>query len=401
MQSTAAGRGARQSTLRSLNLALVAEAVFARPGDLTRADVAQATGMTRSTVSRLVDQLVAGGILAEDPAVVRGGRGRPGVPLRPASGTFVGLGLEASVGHLASCAVDLAGEVMASRIVNLDLAGSEPGTTLGQLASLGHQTLLDLPPTATLVSVRVALPGIVDHEAAILLRAPNLGWTNVEVRPAMASLPTPVPIGVDNEADCAAVTIAQSAPGQSDPLDSFLYVSGNVGIGSASVVAGQVVAGPHGWAGELGHVCVDPHGPRCGCGASGCLETFAGRRALVKASGQADWAGFLAAVSSQDKRARTATDAAGRALGIALAGALNLLDLSHVVLGGHLAEIADAVTPLVRAELQVRVLAAPFTPLTVNARHAAEAPGALGAAYQGVLSLIANPARVLDVVDDD
>ncbi|WP_232547462.1 ROK family transcriptional regulator [Propioniciclava soli] len=376
---------------------LVAQAVFARPGEFTRADVAGATGMTRSTVSRLVDQLVAGGILAEDDPAQRG-RGRPGVPLRPAPGTFVALGLEANVGHLASYVIDLAGRVLARRFVTDDLAGSDADATLARLADLGAETLADAPAGAHLLSAHVALPGIVDHDAGVLLRAPNLGWSQVAVLPHLARWASERTLtGLDNEADCAALTIAQPAPGYPGDLDSFVYVSGNVGIGSSTVLGGQVLAGRHGWAGELGHVCVDPDGPVCGCGARGCLEAVAGRRALLAASGRDDWDVLVAdaAAPDPDPALAAALTRAGRALGIALSAALNLLDLSHVVLGGHLAELADALTPAVRAELDTRVLSGPFEPVQVSVRTAAEAPGALGAAYHGIATLLADPARVL------
>lgn len=381
---------------------LVAQAVFARPGEFTRADVASATGMTRSTVSRLVDQLVAGGVLTEDDPAQRG-RGRPGVPLRPAPGTFVALGLEANVGHLASYAIDLTGAVLARRFVADDLAGSDADATLARLAELGRETLADVPAGARLLSVHAALPGIVDHEAGVLLRAPNLGWSQVAVLPHLAPLASGRAVtGIDNEADCAALTIAHPAPGREGDLDSFIYVSGNVGIGSATVLGGQVLAGRHGWAGELGHVCVEPDGPRCGCGAHGCLEAVAGRRALLRATGRSDWSGLVAdavgADAAPDPVLADALSRAGRALGIALSAALNLLDLSHVVLGGHLAELAEPLTPPLRAELDARVLSGPFAPVQVSIRTAAEAPGALGAlgaAYHGIHTLLADPARVL------
>lgn len=392
--TTPSPQSARQSTLRSLNLALVARAVFARPGEVNRADVAHATGMTRSTVSRLVDQLVAGRILAEDDPV-RAGRGRPGVPLRPAAGTVVSLGLEANVGYLASYAVDLSGTVLARRWDPVDLAGSDPKATLSRLADLGRATLARIPRSTRLVAVRIALPGIVDHAAGTLLRAPNLGWSGVDARGPFAALAEPALIAVDNEADCAALTVAQPAPGQADDGESFLYVSGNVGIGSATVVQGRVSPGPHGWAGELGHVCVDPDGPRCGCGATGCLEAVAGTRALLAAACEPDWVALRGAIEQQQPQAIRAVHSAGRSLGIALAGALNLLDLSHVVLGGPLADLMDALAPPLRAELDARVLAAPFEPLTLEARTSADAPGALGAAYQGILDVVADPAAYL------
>lgn len=388
--------GARQATLRTINLSTVARAVFAAPGSLTRADIAGASGLTRSTVSRLVDQLVAGGILGEgDPARPQG-RGRPGVPLGPAEGTFVSIGLEANVGYLAATAIDLTGTVLAHRMVQEDLAASDPDATLHRLAALGKEVLRQAPNR--LLGVRVALPGIVDRGAGILLRAPNLRWREVDVRATLAGLaPEGSVVGVANEADCAAMTIAHRLPGSLDPdLESFMYVSGNVGIGSATVTAGRMFGGDHGWAGELGHVCVDPDGPACGCGARGCLEAIIGRSALLRSSGHDTWEALLAAAGTPGPRLESTLERAGRALGVALSGALNLLDLSEVVLGGHLAALAPALLPTVTDELDRRVLAAPFAPVCVRTRTTRDAAGALGAAYLGVLDMLDDPATILD-----
>ena len=108
---------ARQSSLRTSNLALVARQVFASPGPVSRAAVATATGMTRSTASRLADELVATGILAELAPAPSAGPGRPAVPLTPAAGTFIAIGLEVNVSHMAVRAIDLSGEVLAERVV--------------------------------------------------------------------------------------------------------------------------------------------------------------------------------------------------------------------------------------------------------------------------------------------
>ena len=130
----AGAASARQSTLRTANLALVARQVLSSPEPVSRADVAAATGMTRSTASRLADDLVAAGILAElDPAPATG-PGRPAVPLAPPRGTFMALGLEVNVAHMAVRAIDLSGQVLAEHVVVDDFADSDPATVLARLA---------------------------------------------------------------------------------------------------------------------------------------------------------------------------------------------------------------------------------------------------------------------------
>ncbi|MDO5287642.1 MAG: ROK family transcriptional regulator [Actinomycetia bacterium] len=390
-------QGARQSTLRELNLGLVARQVFAQPGALTRADIAAATGMTRSTVSRLVDTLIAVGLLTEGVAEPRSRRGRPGTPVCPASDTYLALGLEANVAHLAATVVDLTGAVQGRVVVPSDNAGKEPATVLAQLGGLGREVLRDAP--GELLSVRVALPGIIDHTRTVLLRAPNLGWSQVNLAAGLRAggLDLSAGLKAGNEADFAALTIAMSAPGRLTGPETFLYVSGNVGIGSATVRQGQVWSGPHGWAGELGHLCVDPDGLRCGCGARGCLETVAGRAAVLRAAGCSGWGQLLQALERRDPTVVAAIETVGRALGIALSAALNLLDLPVVVLGGHLADLGPQILPVVRTELAERVLAAPFAQVQVELRCLDdEAPAALGAAYAGVIDLLADPSAVVE-----
>lgn len=376
-------------------MASVARAVFARKGTPTRADIASVTGLTRSTVSRLVDELVAGGILSEDEPAPPLGRGRPGVPLRAATDTYVSLGLEANVEYLACYAVDLTGEVLARRIERGNWTGADPGSTLSALAGLAREVFGTVPGVP--LGVQVALPGIVAPEAGLLLRAPNLRWSEVDVRTPLAGLVPPgKQVGVANEADCAALAIAHERPGRLRPdLSSFIYVSGNVGIGSATIAAGQTQGGNHGWAGELGHVCVDPAGPTCGCGAAGCLEAFLGRSALLRRCGYTAWTDLVAAAASPDPGLRPHLDEAGHALGIALSSALNLLDVSEVVIGGQLAALAPALLPATRAELDRRVLAAPYAPVRISYSTTTDALGALGAAYRGVLEMLNDPAASL------
>ncbi|MGJ6979952.1 ROK family transcriptional regulator [Aestuariimicrobium soli] len=384
--------GASQATLRELNLASVAKVLFAH-APLSRAEVATRTGLTRSTVSRLVDELIANGVVVDQLPSGGGGRGRPAVPITPAAATWLGLGLEVNIGHLAARLLDLTGAVVAEHVLTADLTGSDPHRTLTSLARAGADLLRQAPSTARVVGARLALPGLVDSAQGILLRAPNLGWRMVPAGSVVAeALGGDVGVRVGNEADFAALTVAREAPGRPSGHTDFLYVSGEVGIGSALIRGSEWVGGRHGWAGEIGHICVDPGGLPCGCGARGCLETVAGQRALHRAAGVTDHAALVTALAAGDPRAHEAVTDAGRALGLALAGALNLLDVSVIVLGGHLGALADDLMPTLSDELATRVLAAPFEHPTIESVVVDNAPAASGAAHAALEAVLADPA---------
>lgn len=387
----------RQSSLRSLNLAIVTQRVFGASEPLSRADVAADTGLTRSTVSRLVDDLIAGELIEETPPQAFGQRGRPAVPLVPAGKTWVALGLEVNVGRMAARLVDLAGHTRAEERVELDLRNSDPAWVIEELAALGRSVLSQAGTDVTLAGVQWAIPGLVDAERGTLLRAPNLGWWDVPARALLARALEldPSLIDVGNESDYAAQTVAWDAPGRPSRREEFLYLSGEIGIGSSLVKAGGVVTGGHGWAGEIGHVCVDRNGPVCACGARGCLEVYVGSSALHAWAGVPDTDTLLARIESRDARACDAVNEAAAILGVALAGALNLLDVANVVLGGHLGRLLPAMRSGIEAELRQRVVAAPFEAIGITAVPEERDMPSLGAAYTALHRVLEHPAQWL------
>lgn len=388
---------ARQGNLRASNLSLVARLVFASDTPPARADVAKATGMTRSTASRMVDDLVAAGIVGESTPEPSTRRGRPSTPLQPHAGTFVALGLEVNVGHVAARLVDLTGDVVAAADATGDNVGASPAETLAGVAALGRKCLDRLPAGATLAGIALAAPGLIDTPTQMVLRAPNLGWRNVDPRPLLSdgglSEIDDVDFTLANEADCAAIYVGHERPGRPGPLAAFLYLSGEVGIGSALVVDGSVSLGARGWAGEIGHTCVDPTGPRCGCGATGCLERYAGTQALTEMVGAESIEGVRDAYLAGDPVAVEAIVRAGRGLGLALANAGNLLDITTIVLGGDLAVLVEQYRPLIEHELDTRLLARPFIEPTLLAATPDHAAPAFGAAYVALDRILDDPAR--------
>ena len=245
----------------------------------------------------------------------------------------------------------------------------------------------------------LALPGLVRDNT--LLRAPNLGWS--DIRPAEVLAPVLDRLGaglvVENEADLAALTTARVRPGAPGEHRDFIYLSGENGVGAGIVRNSEVWLGANGFAGEIGHIQVDPKGPECGCGNRGCLERFAGRRAILNAAGLPRGAGseeLLKAceddASPHHERARRAVDAAADALGIALGTAINILDIPAVVLGGHLAPLTGLLAPPLQKILNRRVLASRWSAPQILPAPDDETPGATGGAWSLLEGVIADPA---------
>ncbi|WP_139720729.1 ROK family transcriptional regulator [Serinicoccus chungangensis] len=386
---------ARQSSVRATNLGVVLRCLCAAPEPLSRAGVAAATGLTRSTVSRLVDDLVGGGLVEEGSATTVG-PGRPGTPLTP-SGRVCALGLQVNAAHVAVRLIDLRGVVRAESRSEPDLVGSEPTAALRLLDGHLRECLAAVPEGGRVVAAGMALPGVVDTAGQRLLTAPNLGWREVAPARWVHPLLPGTPLTLGNEANLAAHAFAQPAPGRPGPFSHFVYVSGEIGIGGAVVVDAEVQAGRHGFAGELGHMTFRPGGDPCPCGADGCLERYAGRLAMTRRAGLPDGT-TLAELGERAEQghpgSREALDLAAEALGVVLAGVVNLLDVPTVVLGGEIGDLARQLGPAVEDRLRRRVLAAEWMSVTV-ARDEDDVAGATGGALRLLTDVVADPVAHL------
>lgn len=393
------GARATQAGVRRANLSLVLRTACGADEPLSRADLAATTGLTRATASVLVDLLVADGLLDEQGMRQTGGRGRPATPLIPGEQTMA-LGLRVDARLLAARVLDLRGRIVAEFAEEVEVADRPPRVVLQRLARRARRLVDGLPPAARVVGVGLALPGLVDREREVLLRAPNLGWVEVRLPGALRGVAgSGAPVHAANEADLAARAFAAPIPGRRGRYEDFLYVSGGVGVGGAAVLGGVVAPGSRGLGGEVGHVCVDPAGPRCGCGSSGCLEQYAGTGAILRAAGLAGGArpaDVVRRVEAGDARAAAAVDGAVNALGIALAGVLNVLDLPTVVLGGDLAELAPVVVPGLEQRLRERVVSSSWTQTQLVAASRDSATAATGAALTCLDDVLDDPAAYLN-----
>ncbi|MDG4795931.1 ROK family transcriptional regulator [Micromonospora sp. WMMD1082] len=403
VNAPAAPAGAvRQGSLRELNLALVLGRIAAAPSPPSRAALAAETGLTRATVSAVVEDLVAGRLVTEADPTPRAGAGRPARGLMLAHDGPAGLGLEVNVDYLAACVVDLAGEVRHHTVRRADLRPVSPVDALGRLAELAAHARADVEAQGlTLAGAALGVPGLVDGAGRVRL-APNLGWRDVPVPELLAAHPPltetvgDVPaLVVENEANLAALGELHAGGGPG----SFLHISGEVGIGAGIVLDGALFRGARGWSGEIGHIPVRPDGPACRCGGRGCLELYAGQEAILSAAGLVG--ADLPADTGPTRLAQLAEAGqptvlralaqAGTAIGVTVASVVNLLDLDTVVLGGGYAPLTGWLRPPVLAEIERRVLTAAWSPVTVRPATLGGTAAAVGAAGSVVRRIIARP----------
>ncbi|WP_405499418.1 ROK family protein [Streptomyces niveus] len=398
---TSLGPKADKETVRRHNLSLVLRAVRDE-GEATRAGVAARVGLTRAAVSSLVEQLLDSGFLSESGKTFSGQAGRPGTVLKVTRSGPAGIGVEINIDYVSVCVVDLSGTDRVRLTEHLDNRGAAPAEVLARGARIAARTLdsaaeQDLSP----VGVQLALPGLV--AGGTVRQAPNLGWNQVpaeelfaaalaEAGPAAPALP----VRSENEANLAA--LAELWFGGLGGIRSFLYLSGEIGVGGALVLDGELLRGANGFAGEIGHVVVDADGPLCRCGARGCLEQYAGQSALLRGAGLDENAGvpgvaeLEALARDGDERAVAAIGEAGRMLGRVLSGAVNLFDPDAVVLGGIYRGLMPWLSPPADGELTDRVVSG-LWPYDSGRLRASSSAGdaARGAAALVVRAILADP----------
>jgi predicted NBD/HSP70 family sugar kinase len=399
VRAPAARAGAH--SVRAHNLSVALHQVVTAPEPVSRAGIAAATGLSRATASRLVDALVSAQLVSELPPRTPVAAGRPAAGLVVSGSGPAGLGLEINVDYVAVCVVDLRGASRYREVAAGDQRGRSPAHVMASLAELASTALAKAAAEGLhVVAATVALPGLVDVAEGRLRLAPNLGWRNVDVvallqrHEALAGLA----IGIDNEANLAAM--AELATGKHGR--TFLHISGEVGIGSGIALDGAIFRGSRGWSGEIGHVTVHSGGRLCSCGARGCLEQYAGLDVIVR-EGLGAAAGnttgdaapvelLLAEARRGNRRLIAALDEAGSALGIAVASALNMLDLDRVVLGGIYSPLAPYLIPTLEREIQARLVSAQWAAVSICASTLRAGSAVLGAGQVVVREVLAHPA---------
>lgn len=337
-------------------------------GPRSRARLATDLGLTRSAASAVVAELEELDLVREG-GIERGAVGRPGTTVELAGRTVCGIGAEINVNHVATIALDLAGTVVAEHRLALDANKFSVDEVLDRLVELVERTDADVTATgARTVGVTVGVAGLLDRTREVLTIGPNLRWRDVPVGAELRGrLGAAYPVRIENEGNLAA--IAEAVPG--DPnRQNILVIFGEVGVGGGIVADGRLLRGHQGYAGEFGHMIVEPGGRRCGCGRIGCWETVSGLRALLDAAADPDDPVRDPALSLDeriaeinrradlaDTRTLAALDQVGGWVGIGAAMLANAINPGAIVLSGYFAEVGDRMRPAIEEQLSAGVLA--------------------------------------------
>jgi predicted NBD/HSP70 family sugar kinase len=357
---------------------------------LSRADLAKRIGLNRSTVSSIVAQLLHAGLIQETCRQTDR-LGRPGLSLaiNPEGGCAVGVELDAA--SVRVVLTDFTAKSVWRRSLQLDCDGHQDDYLRGAEEMVRKALLRAQSMGQRVLGIGVALPGLVDVLCGELRYAPSLHWHDIPFR-ARWSKSFGLPVLIENSANAAALGeyyfgVAQNVP-------NFLYIGAGATMSGGIVINGELFRGRGGFAGEMGHMTLDPAGAQCNCGRKGCWETLVGpvqvvaeyrRRApradqvLQEGSEESDFAKVVHAAEAGDLAAEAVLQQMGENLGIGIANLVNIFNPQLVVLGGCYSLAHETVIPMIKETVKRHSLFPMRTALSVLPSQRGVDDGILGA----------------------
>jgi glucokinase-like ROK family protein len=368
-------------------------------GGLSRDALANRASFSKTRANATVAGLLDQGLLEEAGLQSSSGGRRPEtLRLHHGLGVLLGADLGATGLEVAVLTPDL--QVLASHREAADVRRG-PGLVLSRVRALMAELLAQCGKTARdVVAIGIGVPGPVDFETGQLVNPPLMPeWDSFSIRDDLRA-DYSAPVFVDNDVNLMALgELWRLQRG----LQNFLVIKIGTGIGCGIVCHGEVYRGANGSAGDVGHICVDPHGPRCHCGNLGCVESMAGGPAIAAQAIEAARAGespMLAAVLAErstitpfdvgqasragDAASNAIVQRAGALIGQMLASIVNFFNPSHVFIGGGITRIGPLFLASLRQSVYHRSLALSTRHLEIQYTPLGEQAGVIGA---GVLAM--------------
>lgn len=392
-------------SLRELNRGRVIDALRGR-GTASRAEIARATGLSRSTVSSIVSDLIEAGLLterAEATGVAHGeAGGRPPVllSLNPSAGLAVGVDFGHT--HLRVAVSDLSHEVLAEARRELDVDHSAD-EGLDAAAELVDEVLNEAKVDRNgVIGVGMGLPGPINRSTGAVGSSSILpGWVGVNASMEMERR-LRLPVKVENDANLGA--LAEVVWGSGRGYSDVIYIKLSSGVGAGLLFGGRLHEGSGGTAGEIGHIPAHNGTAICRCGSKGCLETVASARAIAEQVGASRGESvspreLLELIANRDPAATRLIGEAGREIGVALASICNLVNPNCVIIGGDLSAAGELITEPVIESIRRYAINSAAEQVSVVAGVLGERAELLGAlalvlhATDGIIGA-GSPARV-------
>lgn len=362
-----------------------------RERTISRAELARVTGLSRSTVSAIVEDLLETGLISFRGAGESQG-GRPPVILGFDDDALALVGVDLGASHVSVIVTNLRGEARAWR-TRAHNVRPDPEGSLTLVRELVDACLTEAAvPRDQLVGVGVGVPSPVNprHPGKLSpLVMPR--WRDIDVAERFRAI-YGCPVLVDNDANLGA--LAELWWGAGVGGRDLVFVKVGTGIGAGHIIGGAIYRGATGVAGEIGHLTIDPNGPPCVCGLTGCLATYVGTEALLARTREAlaadrtstltpeglDLAALVGAAHCGDPLAVRMIGDAGRRLGTAIASLVNLNNPGQVILGGGLVRAGDILLEPLRDTLRRRTLWLALDDFTIEIGKLGERDIAIGAA---------------------
>src|SRR6266446_1624060 len=343
------------SWLRDRNRQRVLDVLRIR-GRTSQADIARATGLSRTTIHTLIGELKEEEVVVEvDGRPAGAGSGRPAVQLVLQKTSRAVLGIDFGHSHVQVAVADLAHNVLAERRTELDV-DHEAANALDASARMIEEVLVEAGvQRAAVICAGIGIPGPVDRARGTVGSANILpSWRGLHIATEMEAR-LGMPVEIENDANCGA--LAELTWGAGRDCSNFAYIKAATGIGAGLVVDAKLLRGASGTAGEIGHTTLDEAGALCYCGNRGCLETVASGPAILQLVGQGrsealTLAQVIELAAEGDVRCRRAISDAGREIGVAVAGLCNLINPERVIIGGLLSRGGDLLLQPIRDSIR-------------------------------------------------
>lgn len=364
--NTRSFRRATRTTTREINRQIVLNLVHEHQG-ISRAELARQMGVARGSVTPLVKDLLADGLVYERSAE-NTSRGRRPKLLYVRTGDRLAVGIDIRSSRTSLMLGDFAGLEISTERFPTPL---DPDALVAELKERIEAMVETYSDIGEFEGVGVVVPGMVDRDAGVVLHAPTLHWKDVDIRGALAAV-VGMPVHIERDAVACSMAYMWLGENEKENHSSFAYLTVSDGVGTGLVINGGVMRGERSTAGEFGHVPLNLEGPRCTCGARGCLEAYTSNPATVarylrqelsseeayakvRASG-VDVETVIEKARSGDAGATWALWETGRYLGIGIANLINSVSPARVVVGGEITGAWDLIEPAVRESIRERSL---------------------------------------------
>jgi glucokinase-like ROK family protein len=401
-----------QASLRELNLSAVLRLIYDE-APLSRSQLAGRSGLNKSTISSLVEDLLERRLIHE-VGINSAGKGRPAMLLEanPQAGAIVAV--ELGVDFVSTALVDFVGNILWRRLEGADPAASQEKTLAQARTMIDATTEVARERNLRILGLSFSIPGVVDLEQGELLFAPNLKWRKVPIR-NIFSASTGLKVFIENDANAAAV--GEHRFGVARNLHDFLFVFAGVGLGSGLFLNNQLYRGKRGFAGEIGHtpIIAEPYHNPCQCGNLGCWETYTNQLSILErvearldhASGSSVLRRMIGdggtpltlsivtqAAEAGDQDALDSLAEAGSAMGTGFAVLVNIFNPEKIVLGGPISIAGEYLMPFIQESVNKHAMREVAPQAEINLSAFGPDASLIGAAAVVVDDILMSPSHV-------